>query len=140
MTKIVGTLTIMFFLLFLANLVVQLATFVRLVKFLTFKKWIRTVMYFLLIPFTLLYINDVFSLLYSTWGAPAFNMTRPSQESNVKNGNNYSYFCLYDWRDVKKTHYEKLKVWLDYSLSLSRVSRLFWTITLFTGFIYLQCR
>ena len=74
-TKIVGTLSIVFFLMFLANLVIQLTTIVRLVKFLTFNKWKRTVMYILLVPLTLLYVHDVFALLYSTWGAPAFKMT-----------------------------------------------------------------
>ena len=61
---IVGTVSIVFLLMLVANWAIQLLSVVRLINFLTLNKWKRAVMYFLLVPLTLLYTHDVFALLY----------------------------------------------------------------------------
>jgi len=61
---------------FLATMIIQLLSAGRLIRFLSQSKIIRGGLYILLIPLSLLYTYDVFSMLLYFWGVPAFAMTR----------------------------------------------------------------
>ena len=71
----VDLLIIIFIAMFLINTTVQLLSLIRLMNFLIKPKWARGIIYILLISLALLYMHDVFAMLFYYWGAPAYDMT-----------------------------------------------------------------
>ena len=71
LTTVVDVLIMMFFVIFLANVSFQLISLDRLMRFLTDNKVARVSLYCLVIPLTMLYVHNIFSMLIYYWGTPA---------------------------------------------------------------------
>ena len=91
--------------LFVANLVLQVVSLVRLIKFLTKNKWARASLVLFTLAFSLLYLNDVLLMVTPQWGIPAYRMTFPSYDIGKRRYINSYRFCLYDYYD--RDGYEK---------------------------------
>ena len=48
---------------------VQLISIVKLFNFVTRSKWVRGFLYFMLVPFSVLYINENFHMMMYYWGS-----------------------------------------------------------------------
>lgn len=129
---------IIFLIVVLINLSISLLSIVRLLVFITESKLLRGLGYFLLVPLSILYINNVFIVLSYLWGIPAFRMVRPSYYENGKRFNNKD-FCLHDILDSSYQKVDTLQFWwFQFSYSLDHVSHIVWAVVMFIGFMILQ--
>ena len=71
LTIVVDIMIMVFFIVFLANVGFQLISLDRLMRFLTDNKITRFSLYCLVVPLTLLYVHNIFSMLIYYWGTPA---------------------------------------------------------------------
>lgn len=120
------------------NLIIQVVSFVKLIKFLTTSDNARKTLYLGLVLLSTLYLHDVFSMLLYFWGLPAFTMT--DQSYLGKETINHDARCLVDFSIQDETQWKLQqfkKIW-NFSFSISLISRLIWTLLLFGGLVYLQ--
>ena len=75
LTMMTDLLVALFTLMLVLNLGVLLLSMQRLIKFLTESTLIRWLSSLLLLPLSLLYINQCFQLMVFYWGLPAYNLT-----------------------------------------------------------------
>ena len=140
LTIAVDILIIVFFLIFMINLFLQILSLGRLVKFLTRSLCSRVTIYIILVPLAFLYTHDVIAMLFYCWGSPAFKMTQASKDAN-DNWTNKIDFCLFqvhEYEDDSASQRDPRLHWLTLSRYISQVSRLIWTIVLFSSMFYLQ--
>ena len=81
MTIITDIITIVFGLLFVANLVLQIKSMIKLVGFLTKNKWTRVSINVIIAIVSLTYLHDITIMLALTWGLPAYTMVLQSINS-----------------------------------------------------------
>ena len=81
-------------LLFLGNLVVQVLSVFRLVRFLAATKMMRVCLSSVALLLSIIYMHEVFWMLSNYWGYPAFTMTFGSYDG--RKIINSSPFCLFD--------------------------------------------
>lgn len=143
------------FIWFLINLSFQFISILRLIHFLQSTVWIKVLQIAVILALSLFYIYDVFLMLFYFWGAPSYEMTiftwTWQKESNYINQydsttilgdgwhkvwtNSFS-FCIFKKEGIKGD--QNLMDQLQFSFTISLISRFLWTICLFLSMIYFQ--
>ena len=81
---------------FLASLVVQMFSVLRLVMFLATSKTVRVFLSLAALLLSIIYMHEVVAMLANFWGYPAFQMTYDHYSFKERKWVNSSPFCVYD--------------------------------------------
>ena len=123
----------------LFNLFIHINSFVKIIRFLSDKKYTRMALYSTMAVLSLLLSNEFVAVLMIFWGFPAFLMTQISRDHNNKIVN-MNYVCVTgtrsEWAEARARRKLYAQIF-SYSLSISSFSRCVWTLALFGGMIYL---
>ena len=121
---------------FILNSVIQLNSFIKLIKFITKRTFWRTALYILSLTQTLLYIFTFQVTVFYFWGLPAFWMTTESNDGQEYVNSNR--FCILDLEnyDQNMAIYTNIVFICNWLVSVARVTRFLWTLMLFGGMIY----
>lgn len=74
LTKIVNSIVIVFTLALLINFAIQLVSIVRLIKFVCESNIIKYVLLIMLAPFSVVYINEIITIMTNLWGSTAIKV------------------------------------------------------------------
>ena len=97
LTVLIDLILLIFGFFFLANLLIQVKSMRKLIKFLTESHWKRITINLTILVLSLAYLHDVAIMLSLAWGLPAFDMVSMTYDGRIKKFVNVKQFCLINY-------------------------------------------